>query len=207
LTAVLLILSGIFFILFPLIRPFFDETTLEGAVEFASARWVVAHVFGMVGFILLSIGFLGVYLVQRRTGLERRAFLALILCWAGTGLTLPFFGVEAFGLQVIGETAAEQQSTLILGMVNEVRFGSAVMSILIGLLIIAAAAIILATAVWKSGMLPRWGGVPLAAGFAVYIPQLQGALLFRPIRIAVGIVITAGCVLIARGMLRGRPAG
>jgi hypothetical protein len=205
LTAILFFLAGLFFILFPLFRPFFDESTLQGAVEFSSARWVIAHVFGMFGFILLSIGFLGVYVVLHKSKAEPLAFLSLILCWTGTGLTLPFFGAEAFGLYVIGDTAVNQQSTVILDMVNSVRSGPGLLFILVGLLIIAVATIVLAIAVWKAGMLPMWGGVPLAVGFVVYIPQLQGAPFFQPIRIVIGIIIFTGCILMARGIFRSKP--
>jgi hypothetical protein len=207
LPAILLILAGVFFILFPVIRPFFDESTLAAAAGFASARWLLAHVCGMVGFILLAIGFLGAYLRLQQTGLERRSFLALLLCWIGVGLTLPFFGAEAFGLQVIGESALGQSGTEFLQLVNQVRFGPGLWLIGAGLLLVAAATIILATAVWKSGLKPRWGGIPLAVGLVVYIPQLQGAPVFQFIRIVVALIITLGCVLIAGGILsQGKPA-
>ena len=199
--AIFLILSGVFFTLFPVIRPFFDETTLAAAAGFSSAGWILAHASGMAGFILLALGFLGAYIRLQQTSVERRSFLALHLCWVGVGLTLPFFGAEAFGLQVIGEKALDLSSMDILRMANQVRFGPGLWFISAGLLLVAAAAILLATAVWKAGMRPRWGGFPLAFGFVVYIPQLRGAPVFQPIRIVVGLIITAGCVLIARGIL------
>lgn len=200
--AVSLILSGAFFTLFPLLRPFFDESSLKGASGFASARWVIAHAFGMGGFILLSLGFLGVYLHLQQSRVGRRSFVALVLSWIGTGLTLPFFGAEAFGLQVIGRRALSQNSAAVLSMVNEVRFGTGILFIFVGLLGVAAAAIILASAIWKSETLPRGSGIPLAVGIGVYIPQLQGAAVFQPIRIAVGLLIAAGGIWLAVGLLR-----
>lgn len=209
LSAVFLILSGVFFTLFPVVRPFFDESALEAAARFASARWVVAHALGMGGFILLSLGMLGVYLLLRSTPVEGRTFASVILFWVGSGLTLPFFGAEAFGLQVIGHTAFTQNSTHLLSLVNLIRFGPGLFFIGAGLLLIAIAAIVLATAVWKSGILPKWSALPLAIGLVVYMPQLQGAPLFQPIRIAVGLLIAAGCVWMAAGMFRVKalPAG
>jgi hypothetical protein len=156
----------------------------------------------MAGFILLALGFLGVYLRLQQEGVGRRGFLALVLCWVGAGLTLPFFGAESFGLQVIGRAAQAQGSMETLQMANQVRFGPGLWFIGAGLLLVAAAGILLATAIWKAGLKPRWGGIPLAAGLAVYIPQLQGATFFQPIRIVVALVILAGCVLISWGILR-----
>jgi hypothetical protein len=203
-TAVVLVLSGLFFLLFPLIRPFFDESSIHAAAGFSSARWILAHASGMLGFIMLALGFLGVYLHLQRTNVDRRSFIALVLCWVGVGLTLPFFGAESFGLQVIGRTAQAQGSMEILSMANQVRFGPGLGFIGVGLLLVAAAAIVLATAVWKSSLKPRWGGIPLAVGLGVYIPQLQGAPFFQPIRIVVALIILAGCVLIVRGLLQAK---
>jgi hypothetical protein len=184
------------------VRPFFDESSMGAAARFASARWVVAHALGMGGFILFSLGLLGVYLLFRSTGVERRTFSALTLVWIGSGLTLSFFGAEAFGLQVIGRTAFAENSTHLLALVNLIRFGPGLLFIAAGLLMIAVSAIVLATAVWKSGVLPKWSGLPLAVGFGIYIPQLQGSPLFQPIRIAVGLLIAAGCTWMAVGMFR-----
>jgi hypothetical protein len=46
------------FVLYPAIRPFSDETSLQGAEAFASNAWIVAHVLAVLGFILLSLGVL-----------------------------------------------------------------------------------------------------------------------------------------------------
>ena len=201
LAALSLVLSGIFFLLFPVVRPFFDETSLQGAKEFASAQWVAAHSFGMGGFILLGLGFLGIYLRLQSTEVERRVFRALILCWVGVGLTLPFFGAEAFSLQVIGQTIVNQNNPSLIPLVNQVRYGPGIIFVSLGLLLVAAATILLAYAIWKSKVLPKWSGVPLAIAFAIYIPQLQGDPIFQPIRIGVALVILLGCSWTAWGML------
>jgi hypothetical protein len=200
--AVCLALSGVFLVLFPVVRPFFDESSLRGAEEFASTSWVIAHALGMGGFISLTLGFLGVYIRLQETQAERRAFQALVLSWVGAGLTLPFFGAEAFGLQVIGQAAVSQNNPALIPLINSVRFGPGLLFIISGLLLVGAAAILLASAVWKSGTLPKWSGVPLAIGLALYIPQLQGNPMIQPIRIADGLLIAIGAIWIARGMLK-----
>ncbi len=207
LAAFALTLSGICFVLFPVIRPFFDESSIAGGSQFASARWVIAHTFGMAGFILLSLGLLGTYVRLQGAGVGRLALLSLVLGWIGTGLALPFFGAEALSLQVIGRTAVQQNSLSVLAMVNEVRFGPGILFIGSGLILIAVATILLAVAAGKSRALPRWAAILVAAGFVVYIPQLQGAPVFQPIRIVVALVIAGGCLGLAAGLLTGRTPG
>ena len=120
---------------------------------------------------------------------------------------MPFFGAEAFSLQVIGRGAVDQNSTALLPLVNQVRFGPGIVFIGIGLVLIAIATIVLASAVWRSRVLPRWSGVPLAVGFFVYIPLLQGAPAFQLIRIADGFLIAVGSIWIAWAMVRQRGVG
>jgi hypothetical protein len=201
-TATCLVIAGVFFILFPVVRPFFDETSIQGAREFASNQWVIAHSLGIGGFILLSLGFLGLYLHLRDTRVEGWALRGFVLCLVGTGLTLPFFGAEAFGLQVIGSAAVNQNNTDLIPLVNQLRFGPGIALIISGLICVAAATIVMAAIVWRSQALPKWSGIPLAAGFAVYIPQLQGDPTFQVVRIGVGILILFGCCWLAWGMVR-----
>ena len=47
-----LAIAGALFVVYPALRPFSDETSLQGAAAFASTAWIVAHMLAMVGFIL-----------------------------------------------------------------------------------------------------------------------------------------------------------
>src|SRR5919106_5593352 len=131
-TAAYLVIAGVFFVLFPVVRPFFDESSIQGAQEFASDQWVIAHSLGIGGFILLSLGFLCLYLHLRGTRIELWALRGFVLCLVGTGLTLPFFGAEAFGLQVIGSAAVNQNNAALIPLVNKLRFGPGIAFIVSG---------------------------------------------------------------------------
>ena len=48
--ALSLAVSGILFVLYPLLRPFSDESSLQGTQAFASTAWIVAHRLAVVGF-------------------------------------------------------------------------------------------------------------------------------------------------------------
>jgi|GEM_PF-4097611 len=134
--AVALVLSGIMFVLFPVARPFFDESSMQGAREFAATVWPLAHSFGIPGFILLAPGII---------------FIAT------------------------------------------------------GLLLVGVAAIVLASAVWVSGTLPKWSRVLFAIGCVFYILIAACVPLFQPIRIIDPRVIAIGCSWIAWGMWKEVP--
>src|SRR5690349_18245377 len=90
--------AGLLFVLYPAIRPFSDESSLQGAAAFGSTAWIVAHSLAIVAFVLLVLGLFGMYLLFQRTAVERMALVALLSSWIGVGLTLPFYGAEVFGL-------------------------------------------------------------------------------------------------------------
>jgi len=192
-------IAGVLFVLYPAIRPFSDETSLQGAAAFASTAWILAHMLAMVGFTLVMLGLLGLYLAMRSAAAEGTAFWALAVGVLGIGLLLPFYGGEAFGLHAIGHEAVRLHSVTLVALAGVVRSGPELIMFLVGLLLLAASAIMTAVAIWKSGSFPKWSGVPFAVGFALYIPQFFGN---QPIRVAHGLLVTVGCLWIAVGMWR-----
>jgi Zinc-binding dehydrogenase len=56
--ALALAIAGVLFVLYPAIRPYSDEASLQGAAAFASGAWIVAHVLAMLGFVLVALGLL-----------------------------------------------------------------------------------------------------------------------------------------------------
>jgi hypothetical protein len=193
--------SGILFVLYPALRPFSDEKSLQGAEAFASSAWVVAHVLAMFGFILLAWALLSLNLALQETDAERLSFRALVVCWIGIGLTLPFYGAEAFGLHAIGQAAVQQHSTALIALVDDVRSGPGLTLFGIGLVVLAIGVIMAASAIWKSRIMPKWSGVPLALGFALYIPQFYGT---QPVRVAHGLLIAVGSLCVAASMWHAR---
>jgi hypothetical protein len=192
--ALALAVAGILFVLYPAIRPFSDETSLQGAAAFASTAWILAHTLAILGFILLVWGVFTLYTMLQRTRVARLLLWGLGLSWLGVGLTLPFYGAEVFGLHAIGQEALNQQNAALLDVANQVRFGPGFTIIIIGLLALAVGTILVAIAIWKANDLPKWSGVPLALGFALYIPQYVAS---QPIRIAHGLLIAVGCLWLA----------
>lgn len=197
--AVSLVVAGILFVLYPAIRPFSDETSLSGATAFASPEWLLAHIMGMLGFTLIGLGMLGLYFALRETRVERLTFGSLVVGWLGISLTLPYYGGEAFGLHAIGQEALRQHSAALVSLADVVRGGPQEVMFGVGLLLLGVSAVMVAIAIWRSGVLPRWSGVPFALAFALYIPQFFGN---QPIRVAHGLLVAIGCLWIAVGMWR-----
>jgi hypothetical protein len=197
LAAISLAVAGLLFVLYPALRPFSDEASLQGAAAFASPRWVLAHVLAMLGFILLALGLVGVHLALQRTPAERLAFWAMIVSWLGIGLTLPFYGAEAFALHAIGQEALRRQDATLVSLANGVRFGPGFPQIIIGLLLLALGTILVAVAIWRSRIIAKWSGIALALAFALYIPQFVAS---QPIRVAHGVLVAVGCLWLAAAL-------
>ena len=68
----------------------------------------------------------------------------------------------------------------------------------VGLLLLAIGAILVAIAVWRSGTLSRWSGIPFALGFVLYLPQFFGT---QPIRVAHGLLVALGCLWVALSLV------
>lgn len=199
-----LALAGLLFVVYPALRPFSDETSLQGAAAFASNAWVIAHTLGMIGFTLLPVGLLGLLQLFRGTPVEGLSYWALIAALLGVGLTLPYYGGEAFGLQAIGQEAVTRHDPSLVGLADKVRGLPQAAMFTLGLLLIGVSAITVAVAIWRSGTLPKWSGVPFALAFALFIPQFFGT---QPIRVAHGLLVAAGCVWLAIVMARSHPLG
>jgi hypothetical protein len=195
--ALSLAISGILFVLYPAIRPFSDEASLQGAQAFASTAWLVAHMLAMVAFTLVELGLLGLFIALQGSVVDRLAFWALVVSVLGIGLTLPFYGGEAFGLHAIGQEAVKEQNAALVGLADVVRSGPGLVMFGVGLLLLAVGAIMAAVAIWRSGALAKWSGIPFALGFALYIPQFFAT---QPIRVAHGILVAIGCLWIAATM-------
>lgn len=197
--AVALAAAGILFLLYQWIRPYSDEVSLQGAAAFGSTAWVVAHMLAMLGFTLLTVGLLGLYSFLRETGVERLSFWALVAGLVGVGLTLPFYGGEAFGLHAIGQESLRVHSSALLSLAPIVRGQPQLTMFTLGLLTIGVSSVLVAIAVWKSDRLFKWSGIPFAIGFVLYLPQFFGT---QPVRLAHGLLVAAGCLWLAIALWR-----
>lgn len=197
--AVSFVLAALMFVIYPAVRPFSDEASLQGAAAFGSTAWMISHVTAIFAFLLLLLGLFSLYETLRGTVAERLAASSLLLSSLGIGLTLPFYGAELFGLHAIGQAAVKQQNASLLDLASDIRFGTGFFMILIGLLLLGIGTIIAATAIWKSQTLAKWSGLPFALGFLLYLPQYMAT---QPLRVAHGLLIAISCAWIGWSMLK-----
>ena len=201
LAAAALAVASLMFLLYPAVRPWHDEDTVDGALaSMGSNAWVASHLFAMIGFVLVPFGLLALRDAVRSTRAEGTAAAAVVVFWIGAGLTLPYYGAEDFALHAIAREAAGGATFDLLELADAVRNGSvAVTTFGLGLLLLGVAGVLAAVAVWRSGVLARWSGVPFGAGFALFLPQF-----FTPAasRIGHGVLLAAGSVLLAAVLWR-----
>ncbi|MFI6503670.1 hypothetical protein [Nonomuraea typhae] len=188
--------TGVMFLLYPVLRPSGDD-----AVAMASTGWVVGHLAAMLGFVLLGLAVLGLHQILG----DRLSLRAAVVTWIGAGLTLPYYGAEDFGLSVIAQRALRDGTPALMELAGQFRYGTVPVTMFAaGLLLLGVGAIMAAVAGWRSGVLGRWSAVPLAAGFALFIPQF-----FAPVyalRVAHGVLITLGALWLAVVVWRSRTA-
>ncbi|MDB1089355.1 hypothetical protein PJ985_17465 [Streptomyces sp. ACA25] len=199
----LLLAAGLLFAVYPALRPYSDETTLDGASAMASDAWMVSHLCAIAALILLPLGLLGLRTALLETPGRRAAGAGALLGWLGAGAVLPYYGVEVFGLQAISAEAARAGDVALLELAEDIRFG-AVPALLFGtgMILLAAAGVCAARAVRNAGTARPWFGVPLAAALVLFLPQFFGP---PALRIAHGLLFAAGCALLAAELWRRPP--
>jgi hypothetical protein len=173
-----LAVAGVLFLLYPVLRPWDDETTAAGAhAAMSSSAWVASHLFAMLGFVLVGLALLGLRDLVGTT--------PVAVVWAGAGLTLPYYGAENFGLNA----AANTGGTDLLAVAEATRYNPvAVAMFAIGLITLAVGAVLVGRAVRRPG---AW---VFAAGFVLFLPQFFTP---APVRIAHGVLMLVGLVWFA----------
>lgn len=200
--AALLALTGVLFALYPAVRPYRDGGGEDGTAELASGWWVVAHLCAVVGFITFALALQALRTVLRGTAGDRPMLIAGVVTWLGVGLTLPYYGAETFALHALGVRGTTDSGLAVLALTEDIRMGSPQVAMFgAGLLLLGIGAVFAAVALARS--MPRRVGLPMALGFATFIPQF---FLAAGLRMAHGALIAIGCLWIAVELLRNRPA-
>lgn len=173
-----LVAAGALFVAYPALRPWGDATVDGMAAAFASPAWLASHLAAVAGFVLVGLG------------VRPLSPAAAAVWWIGAGLVLPYYGAEAFalhalGLRSSGEALAASADAVRNGPVQLTVFG-------VGLLLFAVAAVLVAVR-------GRALALPFALAMALFLPQF---FLSPALRIAHGVLLGVGCVLLAVAVRR-----
>lgn len=202
--AIAFALAGILFVIYEAAAPRLDQTTLEGAESWTSADWSIAHLAAIVGLILIPLGYGALRGHLEGTRNEKTAFMAATIGYIGSALTISYYGAEVYGLKAIGQRAVEDGDATMTEVGDAFRYDPTAMSVFaIGLILIAIAAVLAAVAVWRSGTLNKWSGVPFAALLVTMLPQY---FLPHAGRIAWGALVTVAALWIAAEMWKAAKA-
>ena len=193
----LLAAIGVLFVLYPVLRPWHDETTAAGAAAaMGSPLWVASHALAMLGFILLPA--VPIAFAWHQPEGRRSLVVSAVLLWLGVGLVLPYYGAEAFALNAVASSGVPD----LVAVSDAIRFGLVQgVAFVLGLLLIAVGAVF--TAIGVAKVHPWWFGVAFAAGFVLFGPQFVGS---PAIRIAHGVLIAVGCLILALNVRKREPA-
>ncbi|MCE0767683.1 hypothetical protein LWC35_33020 [Pseudonocardia kujensis] len=173
-----LVVAGALLVAHPALRPYGDATVDGMAAAFASPAWLVSHLAAVAGFVLVGLG------------IRPLSRAAAAMWWIGAGLVLPYYGAEAFALHALGlhssgAALAAAADAVRNGPVQLTAFGA-------GLLLFAASAVLVAVR-------GRALALPFALAMVLFLPQF-----FLPpaLRIAHGVLLGVGCVLLAAAVHR-----
>ena len=124
----------------------------------------------LAGLICLLFGLLALYGYLARTPAASWAALGMIVSVIGIALALPVFGILGLTDSVLADVylAGHKDVSAAMLLLSGGSFSNRITAYFgVFIFVCLIGAIAYAVAVWRSGSLPRWAGVLLAAGFVL----------------------------------------
>ena len=136
----------------------------EFAALVTSPEYSIWALRGFVGVIMEMIGTVGLYLYLQNSKAERLAFYGLLISLVHQIFGFGVFALVYFLFPAIGEIYLTGNTEVLkyvaMAGALPVFMGLSLLTTLIGVALMAAA-------IWKSGMLPKWSGWVVFIGFAL----------------------------------------
>jgi hypothetical protein len=153
------IVGGLCLALFALLHPPRDITLASGSF------WVIEHQLGVAAFVLMPFGLTGIYTRQAdKIGLQ--GFIGFVLAFSGSTLYMGGIFLDAYIFPVIvGETPELVEGILQAEVSGPPAVGLGLASVLFSL-----GFLILGFSTAQAKVLPRWGGIMLLVGGAIFGP-------------------------------------
>lgn len=138
----------------------FAQLAAEGGFAFWAGR-------GLLGVFLEAVGIIALYLYLADSKGERLAFWGLLVSLIGDFASAVLFGSVFFVYPSIGAYALEGE----LGVASALEVSPALMALLAVPTVVGL--VLFAIAIWRSGVLPKWSGVVMLAGFVLILAALD----------------------------------
>jgi hypothetical protein len=142
---------------------------LQVALEAASFAYRLSLAMAPVYFAFLIPGTVALYAYLSRTKQEKLAFAGMVVTVLFLALFLPIIGFAAYVFPAIGELVAQGQTEMIAVMDQTSLEPFIIIPFLGGILWYIGLAL-MGAAVWRSGVLWKWGGLLLIINGVLSIP-------------------------------------
>jgi hypothetical protein len=180
-------LAGGAFVAYPILRGSAVETGLSGAALYARPAWVLAHVLGMLGFVLLAVW---LPVIDERAGR-----------WAtwGAFAVLPYYGAEAFGLHALGVRVLQTGHADMIAAADMFRYQPVAIAVFaLGWVAFGAVGVRLLL-VARGSRAALWIGLVLSGiALLTYLPQFflpPAGRIGHGLLLGIGLFVTAYAVL------------
>jgi len=182
----------------PLIIDTSDAQAFAEAV--VSSNNLIAETFLPLSLVIQLFGFLGIYLYLESASLLANSRTAVLNFWAmvlsvlGNGLFLPFAGVFAFAMPVVGKLYLAGNTDVIDVARQTLGPGTGFAYLIASAFALTIGAVLFAIAMWKSQTIPHW--IPI-----IYVAQ--AFCLSFGASLGFGFEVTGGVMLFAFSIVLG----
>lgn len=160
----------------------------------ASPNNLIAETFLPLSLVIQLFGFLGMFAYLDKPEIQKTTFWGMVLSVLGNGLFLPFAGVFAFAMPIVGKLYMEGNADVIQVAALTLGPGTGFFYLIASAFALTIGAVLYAIAMWKTNNLPHW--LPV-----IYVVQAFG--LSFGASIAYTFEITGGILLLIFSFIFG----
>jgi hypothetical protein len=146
-----------------------------------------------LSLIVQLFGFLGMYIYLDKPETQKTNFWAMVLSILGNGLFLPFAGVFAFAMPIVGKLYLAGEAGVLEVAAQTLGPGTGFAYLIASALALTAGSVLFAMTMWRQG-LPRW--LPI-----IYV--IQAFCLSFGASIAYAFELTGGVLLLIFSLMFG----
>lgn len=170
---------------------------LDFAKSLSSREYLLAHLFFLIAFPVLSTAAISMYKLLSYSQGHRPAFWAMVFSVIGIGLSMPSLGINAIILPLIGRSylAGEPGVFVIYDSLQEYPWS---LILGIGSYVFLAGIMIFSWVIWRHGGFPKWAATLYLAGWILFV--VLSPPFSEPGLIVTGLLILVGGIELSRSL-------